>query len=264
MKTFKQHSKEDKGYYINKDGVTVILDLIGNHRPRNSKNVSEEFGPEIDGKKHNPLFLHPAYGNHKHDLTADSIHDKLERTSPKLSDKTINAIKSYSGGSRELNKNLIAKHQNKLSPHPKEDMSVHDGMMKGYRKADTSFVAYAGVSNRVHKNMKASPDKLHTSPTHISAAVHPGGAKQFAELKKHTNINGDELHYAAYHIDKDDEVCHVHPHTTVYSGEDHNGDNPEEHEVTIKPHSVWKHVGTTRHMGGVGRTHIIDHFKRHE
>ena len=260
MKTFKQHSKEDKGYYINKDGVTVILDLIGNHRPRNSKNVSEEFGPEIDGKKHNPLFLHHKTGNHQHDLTADSIHDKLERTSPKLSDKTKAGIKSYSAGSRELNQNLIAKHQNKPLPHPEEDMSVHDDMMKGYRKAGTSFVAYAGVSNRVHKNMKASPDKLHMSPTHISASVHPAGATQFADLKKHTDISGDNLHYAAYHIDKDDEVCHVHPHTAVYPDPNYT----DEHEVTIKPHSVWKHVGTTRHLGGVGRRHIIDHFKRHK
>ena len=52
--------------------------------------------------------------------------------------------------------NLIAKHSNKPLPHPKEDMSVHDEMMKGYQKAGTNFVAYAGVSDRVHKNMKAS------------------------------------------------------------------------------------------------------------
>ena len=42
MKTFKQYSKEEnKGFYINKDGVAVILEPIGNHRPRNNKNVSE-------------------------------------------------------------------------------------------------------------------------------------------------------------------------------------------------------------------------------
>ena len=46
MKTFKQYSKdskEDKGYYINKDGVAVILEPIGNHRINRSKkkNIKE-------------------------------------------------------------------------------------------------------------------------------------------------------------------------------------------------------------------------------
>ena len=42
MKTFKQYSKdskEDKGYYINKDGVAIILEPIGNHRIDRSKSV---------------------------------------------------------------------------------------------------------------------------------------------------------------------------------------------------------------------------------
>ena len=260
MKTFKQYSKEeDKGYYINKDGVAVILEPIGNHRPRNNKNVSEEFGPEIDGKRHNLLFFHHKYDKHKHDQTADDIHNALKRTSPKLSDKTIKAIKKYSSGSHELNKNLIAKHSNKPLPHPKEDMSVHDEMMKGYQKAGTNFVAYAGVSDRVHKNMKASSDKLHSSPTHVSASVHAEGAKQFAELKQKSDNPHDELHYAAYHINKNDEVCHVHPHSPMYSG-----GGGDEHEVTIKPHSVWKHVGTTTHLSNTGGWHVVDHFKRHK
>ena len=112
---------------------------------------------------------------------------------------------------------------------------------------------------RVHKNMKASSDKLHSSPTHVSASVHAEGAKQFAELKQSSDNPHDELHYAAYHIDKDDEVCHVHPHSPMYSG-----GGGDEHEVTIKPHSVWKHVGTTTHLSNTGGWHVVDHFKRHK
>ena len=44
----------------------------------------------------------------------------------------------------------------------------------------------------------------------------------------------------------------------------YSGGGGDEHEVTIKPHSVWKHVGTTTHLSNTGGWHVVDHFKRHK
>ena len=284
IKTFKQYSKdskEDKGYYINKDGVAVILEPIGNHRINRSKkkNIKESYKPnvesgapmEIELRKHGGRDM---YAGSEH---FEKLHKEIAKNTGDVTKETKEAINNYSNGSYNLNNHLIHKHMVKHGkPVPKDHWKhlgqakkdkngnktpykdnidhwekEHSHLMKGFRKAGTHVKLFAGVSARTHNALKDSKDGVIEHVGYASVTPKLSIAKAFAENKKSDKSNTH--YYNVYHTHPDDEVLHMQPHSNM----------KEEEEFGIKPGSHHKHFKTTRHTDEDGNTHIFNHFKSH-
>ena len=287
MKTFKQHSKEeDKGYYINKDGVAVILEPVGNHKidiskkkniKESGKHSFEEGEPFKDILNKNGGSDLMQGGHHFKEL-----HKKIAKNTGDVTKDTKEAIHNYSQGSYNLNNHLIQKHMVKHGkPVPKDHWKhlgqakkdkngnqtpykenidhwekEHSHLMSGYRPAGTHTTLYSGVSARTSNAVHASKDGIISSPAHTSATLKPVVAQDFAQGKRKEQSPNVPHHYNVYHIQPHNKILHMQPHSDIQ----------EEEEISIKPNSKWKHFKTTHHAhdSKLGGNHIFHHFTSHD
>ena len=295
MKTFKEHDSIDKGYYIDDNGHAVVTEPVGNYKSTTHhsnifvkedaaavkaiKSAKKWDDVDDDGSHDEDVAEH-------HDISKEITHSKiahagreerLKRTGNR--DHTPEAVHSMvthsNGASVDIAKTQIENH-NKSNGKPATNMWAnspsdkkkaqwqrhHDNMLPAYHKAGVKTIGWCGVSARTHDAIRKSKTKVMTSPAATCTSISRKSAEDFARDKsKKTAGKSNVFRYNAYHIDEHDEVLHVHPHS----------DYPHEHEVALKAHSKWKHIGTTNHSGDKlmmthgpeVEKHIVDHYVRH-
>jgi len=277
MKTFKQYSKEDKGYYIDDDGVAVFTDILG-HGDKPKKIVKESASDVEDMAKN---INWSKIGNNKHVEEKHrqllQHHQKHQEKNP-LSDAQKKAIKSYTNDSKRFNKHLIEKHGLKSGkkvsdnhwagtkgrPDDKEK-AAHDEMHKhlsgAYHSLGGHHKLWAGVSSRVSEAVKKSKDGIiHPGGGHLSTAGSKKVAQTYAATKT-KEMPGRENPTGKHHY-----MCiHVKPHDKGLSTEKHSTWEDEK-EVLIR--NKLKHIGTTTHYEKTDHStgiteHHVDHFEIH-
>jgi len=301
MKTFKQHSKEDAGYYIDDNGVAVFTDILGHgDKTRNSnkpKKVVKEDASDVKHMAKEKSWMNWSYKSidHGDELEQDEHveeksdhllkhHEKHQEKNP-LSHDQEKSIKSYTKNSERFNKHLIEKHtlksRRKVPDHHWDGMNgipddkeraAHDVMHKhlsaAYHPMGGHFKLWAGVSSRVSKAVKKSKDGIiHPGGGHISTTYDKDVAQTFA-AKKTKSPDGLKQPYGRHHY-----MCiHAKPKDNVLSTE-HNSKWATEREVLVK--DKLKHIGTTKHyvkhafrnMDGSYDEHTtehhVDHFEIH-
>ena len=73
MKTFKQYSKEDKGYYIDDNGIAVFTDILGHgDKPKSINKPKKVVKENASAVKH--MAKEKSWNNWSH----ESIHDGKE------------------------------------------------------------------------------------------------------------------------------------------------------------------------------------------
>ena len=301
MKTFKQYSKEDEGFYIDDNGVAVFTDILGHgDKPKSVNKPKKVVKESASVVKH--MAKEKSWLNWRHESIHDGEevdndehveekshqllqhHQKHQEKNP-LSDEQKKSIKSYTQFSERFNKHLIEKHALKSgkkvpdnhwagmkgSPDDKE-RAAHDKMHKhlsdSYHEIGGHFKLWSGVSSRVSKAVKKSKDGIiHPGGGHISTTYDKDVAQTFAATKT-KNAKGVAQPYAKHHY-----MCiHAKPKDKVLSTE-HNSTWKDEREVLVK--DKLKHIGTTKHYvkhsfkkadGSYDEhttEHHVDHFEIH-
>ena len=302
MKTFKQHSKEAEGYYIDADGVAVFTDILGHgDKSRSSdkpKKVVKEDASAVKHMAKNKSWLNWSHKsihddddeieNDEHvEEKSDQLlkhHEKHQEKKP-LSHDQKKSIKGYTLDSERFNKHLIEKHtlksRRKVPDHHWDGMNgipddkeraAHDVMHKhlsdAYHPMGGHFKLWAGVSSRVSKAVKKSKNGIiHPGGGHISTTYDKDVAQTFAAAKT-KGPDGVKQPYGKHHY-----MCiHAKPKDNVLSTED-NSKWGTEREVLVK--DKLKHIGTTKHyvkhafrnMDGSYDEHTtehhVDHFEIH-
>ena len=283
MKTFKQYSKEskeDKGYYIDDNGVAVFTDILGHgDKSRSSdkpKKVVKEDASDVEDMAKNTNWSKIGNDKHVEEKSHQLLqhHQKHQEENP-LSNAQKKAIKSYSNDSKRFNKHLIEKHagtrwrreesdnhwaKTKGRPDDKERAAhdeMHEHLSGAYHSLGGHHKLWAGVSSRVSEAVRKSKDGIiHPGGGHVSTSLAKHIAQEFATKKTDWGNHTGQHHY----------MCiHVKPHDKGLSTEKH-GSHPEEREVLVK--DKLKHIGTTTHYEKTGYTtgdirHHVDHFEIH-
>ena len=304
MKTFKQYSKdskEDKGYYIDDNGIAVFTDILGHgdkpksiNKPKKVVKESASAVKQIAKEKSFDNWSHESIHDGKEidddehvEEKSDQLwqhHERHQQKNP-LSNEQKKSIKSYTKHSERFNKHLIEKHtlksRRKVPDHHWDGMNgipddkeraAHDEMHKhlsaAYHPIGAHFKIWAGVSSRVSKAVKESKDGIiHPGGGHVSGTYSRKVAQTFAATKT-DNAKGKDQPYAKHHY-----MCiHAKPKDKVLSTE-HNSTWEDEKEVLVK--DKLKHIGTTKHYvkhafkkddGSYEEhttEHHVDHFEIH-
>ena len=289
MKTFKQYSKEEnKGYYIDDNGVAVFTDILGHgDKSRSSdkpKKVVKEDASDVEDMSDHINWSKIGNDKHVEEKSHQLLqhHQKHQEENP-LSDAQKKAIKSYTNDSKRFNKHLIEKHAGKRwrreesdnhwgvhgdyvpkgkkgRPDDKERAAhdeMHEHLSGAYHSLGGHHKLWAGVSSRVSEAVKKSKDGIiHPGGGHVSTSLAKTVAHKFATKKTDFGHEVGPHHY----------MCiHVKPHDKGLSVEKHSS-HPEEKEVLIR--NKLKHIGRTLHFEKTDYTtgdiyHHVDHFEIH-
>ena len=291
MKTFKQYSKEskeDKGYYIDDDGVAVFTDILGHgDKSRSSdkpKKVVKEDASDVEDMAKNTNWSKIGNGKHVEEKSHQLLqhHQKHQEENP-LSNAQKKAIRSYSNNSKRFNKHLIEKHAGKRwrreesdnhwgvigtyvpkgskgRPDDKERAAhdeMHEHLSGAYHSFGVHHKLWAGVSSRVSKAVKKSKDGIiHPGGGHVSTSTDKKVAEGFAGTKTDWGNDVGQHHYMCIHVKPHDKGLSTEKHSTF----------TDEKEVLIR--NKLKHIGTTTHYEKTDYStgdirHHVDHFEIH-
>jgi hypothetical protein len=294
MKRFDQfliESKKKNSHKKNKKGHVVLLHALGDYsgmkRHGKKRGIKEETQPMQDWRNSHYSDADENIGdigkftgskglNEYEFNEATTLSSKLEKAQGEVSEDHKKSLKAYTGGSSNLNNELIKAHHEGREPFSewpesirKQALRQHNAIMQNTHGPGQAVSLFTGTPHDFGAMGKEAKDGIVHSPAHISASHDIGVGMHFA--RQAAGWNG-EAQPGAQEDDAHMVHIRVKPHNKIVHMS-HHSDYPAEHESVVPAGTKLKYSHSTTHWtkreadGGPGserRRVQIHHYDIHD